>query len=236
MKETKNGCDLSSCYLCTHCIKDWLPAIASNKKNFLVKKGERIFTEGDAVSGIYFIYSGKVKVHKRWDNEKEIIIRFAKGGDILGHMGLGNEPIYPVSTTAIEATTVCFIDLQFFESSLNVNPRLTYSLMKFFANELQESEKRMRNLVHMPVKERIALALLTLKKQFGTTKTGAINIELSRQELSAFAAVSYETLFKVTNEFIHYNWIELSGKNMKVLNETAMQEMIIATNGQSFST
>jgi len=235
MKETKNGCDLNSCYLCTHCIKDWLPAITANKKNFQVKKGERIFTEGGAVSGIYFIYSGKVKVHKRWDNEKEIIIRFAKGGDILGHMGLGNEPIYPVSTTAIEATTVCFIDLQFFESSLNVNPKLTYSLMKFFANELQESEKRMRNLVHMPVKERIALALLTLKKQFGITKTGAINIELSRQELSAFAAVSYETLFKVANEFVQNNWVELTGKNMKVLNEPALQEMISATNGQSFS-
>jgi CRP/FNR family transcriptional regulator len=44
----------------------------------------------------------------------------------------------------------------------------------------------------MPVKERIALALLTLKKQFGVTETGALNTELTRQDLSSFAAVSYE--------------------------------------------
>src|SRR4051812_27938325 len=165
MKETKNGCDLANCYLCSHCVKDWHPAIAAHKKNFIFKKGERIFSEGDAVKGIYFIFSGKVKVHKQWDSDKEIILRFAQTGDILGHLGLGEASVYPVSTTAIEPTTVCYIDLSFFESSLQINPGLTYSLMKLFANGLQESEKRMRNLVHMPVKQRIALALLTLQKQ-----------------------------------------------------------------------
>lgn len=227
MKETKNGCDLTSCYLCTHCAGDWRPAIAVHKKNFTIKKGQRIFSEGDSVTGIYFIFSGKVKVHKRWDADKEIILRFAKPGDILGHLGLGNEPVYPVSTTAIEPATVCFIELPFFESSLNMNPKFTYSLMKFFANELQESEKRMRNLVHMPVKERIALALLTLKKQFGVDDTGALNIELSRQDLSSFAAVSYETLFKVTNDFIRNNLIEVKGKNLSITNENALMEMTL---------
>ena len=225
MKETKNGCDLTNCYLCRHCINDWKPAIASHKTNFIVKKGQRIFNEGDSVTGIYFVFSGKVKVHKRWDDEKEIILRFAQAGDILGHLGLGSDPTYPVSTTAIEPTVVCYIDLPFFESSLQVNTRLTYSLMKLFANELQESEKRMRNLVHMPVKKRIALALLSLQKQFGITETGTINIELTRQDLSSFAAVSYETLFKVTNEFIQNNWITSNGKTIKIINEALLTAM-----------
>jgi CRP/FNR family transcriptional regulator len=226
MKETKHDCDLTSCYLCTHCTGDWKHAIAVHKKNFTIKKGQRIFSEGDPVTGIYFIFSGKVKVHKRWDDDKEIILRFAKSGDILGHLGLGNESVYPVSTTAIEPGVVCYIDLPFFESSLNVNPKLTYSLMKFFANELQESEKRMRNLVHMPVKERIALALLTLKNQFGADETGALNIELTRQDLSSFAAVSYETFFKVTNDFIQNNWIAVNGKCIRIANEEVLKEMI----------
>jgi CRP-like cAMP-binding protein len=227
MKETKNGCDLTNCYLCKHCTNDWIPAIAAHKKNYTVKKGQRIFSEGDSVTGIYFIFSGKVKVHKRWDKEKEIILRFSKSGDILGHLGLGNEPVYPVSTTAIEPTTVCYIDLSFFESSLQVNPKLTYSLMKFFANELQESEKRMRNLVHMPVRERIALALLTLHKHFGTTESGNINIELTRQELSSYAAVSYETLFKVINDFKQNNWISSNGKSIKITNEALLRSITL---------
>jgi CRP-like cAMP-binding protein len=231
MKGSKDTCDLTTCYLCTHCAADWNPAIAVHKTNYTFKKGQRIFTEGDAVTGIYFIFSGKVKVHKRWDNDKEIIIRFSKTGDILGHLGLGNEPVYPVSTTAIEPTVVCFIDLSFFESSLQVNPKLTYSLMKFFANELQESEKRMRNLVHMPVKERIALALLTLNKQFGVTEGGTLNIEITRQDLSSFASVSYETLFKVTNDFIQNKWLEVNGKTIRILNEAPLREMTLDLKG-----
>jgi CRP-like cAMP-binding protein len=227
MKQPKNGCDLTTCYLCRHCSQDWNPAIAGHKQNIVIKKGARVFSEADSVTGIYFIFSGKVKVHKRWDDDKEIILRFAAAGDILGHLGLGSDPVYPVSATAIEPTIVCYIDLSFFESSLNVNPKFTYSLMKLFANELQESEKRMRNLVHMPVKERIALALLTLQKQFGITGTGALNIEITRQDLSSFAAVSYETLFKVTNDFIQNKWITVNGKMINIIDEQSLKAITV---------
>jgi CRP-like cAMP-binding protein len=225
----KYECDLATCLMCSCCIHDWLPAIAAQKKNISIKKGQQIFSEGDAVTHIYFVYSGKVKVHKRWDDEKELIIRFAKPGDILGHLGLGKNPVYPVTTTAIEPTVVCSIDLSFFESTLSVNPKFTYTLMKIFANELQESEKRMRNLVHMPVKERIALALINLKKQFGVDDQDVIAIELTRQDLSSFAAVSYETLFKVTNEFLQHKLIEVKGKSLKLIDEQALTAMTVNT-------
>jgi len=226
MKESKTKCDLNTCFLCTNCIKDWLPAIAANKKNLEVKKGQPVFKEGEAVTGIYFIYSGKVKVHQRWDADKELILRFAKQGDILGHLGLGKDPVYPVSATAIEHSIVCYIDLAFFESSLNVNPKLTYALMKFFADELQESGKRMRNLAHMPVKERIALALLMLKERFGLDKDGAIDIELTRQDFSSFIGASYEALFRGINEFLQAGLFEISGKSFKLINEAALTQLV----------
>jgi len=225
MKNNKHGCDLQSCMLCRFCVKDWLPAIEANKTNLLIKKGQQIFTEGDPVKGVYFIYSGTVKVHKRWDREKELIVRFAQKGDILGHMGLGNDPIYPVTTTALEPTIVCYVSMAFFESTLNVNNQLTYKLMRFFANELQESEKRVRNLVHMPVKGRIAQAFIALEHQFGTTAEGYINIELTRQDISSFAGGSYETLFKVMHELTNEQIIEISGKNIRIINGIALKEL-----------
>src|SRR5690606_16650632 len=129
--------------------------------------------EGEIVKGIYFVASGIVKVHKRWDSEKELITRFAKKGDIIGHLGLGNDPLYPVSATAISASIVYYIDLDFFHATLNVNPKLTYDLMRFFANELQDSQKSMRNLAHMSVKGRVANTFLQLKNQFRMDDEGA---------------------------------------------------------------
>ncbi|BAU52381.1 Crp/Fnr family transcriptional regulator [Mucilaginibacter gotjawali] len=212
----KNECDLKSCFLCKFCLKDWIPAIAANRKNFEVKKGQQLFKEGDPAAGIYFIYSGAVKVHKRWDNEKELILRFAKTGDIVGQMGLGPEATYPVSATAIEAGLACFVDMEFFDSTLNINTQFTKQLVMVLANDLKESEKRMRNLAHMPVKGRVAQALINLKNQFGTNNDGYINIELSRQDLASFTGASYESLFRVINDLTEEKLIGVSGKSILI--------------------
>jgi len=226
MKDPKHVCDVKSCFLCSSCIPDWLPAIAANKTNLLFKKGQAIFSDSDIVKGIFFVYAGKVKVHTRWDDDKDLILRFAQTGDILGHLGLGDNPAYPISATAVENTIVCFVKMAFFESSLNVNPQFTIKLMKFLANSLQESEKRMRNLAHMPVKERIAQALLSLKNQFGLNDAGYIAVELAKQDIASYAGVAYETFFKVTQEFLQGNLIEVNGKSFKLVNETGLKAVV----------
>ncbi|MHA4807659.1 Crp/Fnr family transcriptional regulator [Flavitalea flava] len=219
MKKDNHDCDLKSCFLCQQCLPEWIPAIAANKKNLHFKKGESIFTEGDIVAGIYFVYGGKVKVHKKWGSEKELIIRFAKKGDIFGHRGLGHETLYPVSATALEPVNVCFIDLAFFQATLKVNYAFIYQLLLFFADELQESEKKMRNLAHMQVKGRIAQALLALKDKFGLTKEGIIDLSLSRQDLASFAGTTYETVFRIINEFAQDQVISVDGKKISIRDE-----------------
>lgn len=219
MKQNKKTCDLQSCVLCRQCLKDWLPAIDNNRKSFHFKKGELLFKEGETMTGMYFIHNGLVKVHKHWNNDKELILRLAKGGDIVGHRGLGTDTIYPVSGTALEPTDVCYVDLDFFNSTLKVNPGFLYDLMMFFASELKESEKRMRNLAHMPVKGRVANALLFLKQKFGTTTEGYIDITLSRQDLASYTGTTYETLFRTLNELIEENAIKMDSKNIILLRE-----------------
>lgn len=217
MKRSKAECDLKSCFFCRLCLKEWLPAIDVNRKNFQLKKGETLFSEGDKVTGIYFVFSGKVKVHKKW-GDKELIVRFANQGAIVGHRGLGTSLVYPVSATAIEPVTVCFIDLDFFLATLKVNHDFTYQLMMFFADELQVSERKMRNLAHMSVKGRVAQALLTLRDRFGVTNEGYIDINLSRQDLASFAGTTYETVFRIMNEFTQDDIVSVAGKNIVIKN------------------
>ena len=223
---TKNECDLESCFLCRFCLSDWLPAIAANRENISVKRGQLLFKEGDPVKGIFFIYSGAVKVHKRWGTEKELILRFARQGDIVGHMALGKDTVYPVSATAVEAGVVCYVSIDFFESTLSINNKLARQVVFVLANDLQESEKRMRNLAHMPVKGRAAQALLTLKAQFGTTPEGFINIELTRQDLSSFTGAAYESLFRVMNEFTDENIIKVAGKKILLADENRLIALV----------
>lgn len=226
MKKSHPSCNLSDCILCRLCLPDWIPAVELNRKIILLKKGQQAFTEGDLVTGIYFIYSGTMKVHKRWNHEKELIVRFARPGDMVGHLGLGKEARYPVSATALEPTSVCYLGMPFFESTLKVNPGLTYTLMRVLANELQESHRAMRNLVHMPVKARIAQALLSLKNQFGTRGNNFLDIAISRQDIASFAGTTYETLFKVLNDLTKEGLVRLNGKGIAIHDEGALRTII----------
>jgi CRP-like cAMP-binding protein len=226
MKKSKIDCDLHSCTFCNQCIKEWLPAIEAHRTTYLYKKGETLFKEGDAVTGIYFLNSGKVKVHSRWDGDKELIIRFACSGDIVGHRGIGKQLVYPITATTLEPASACFIPLDFFEASLKVNPNYMYQLLLFYAAELQESEQRMRNLAHMPVKGRIAHAFLSLKNKFGMNEEGLLDIELSRQDLSSYVGATYETVFRTMSELIEANLIGVSGRQMTIKNEAGLQQLL----------
>jgi CRP/FNR family transcriptional regulator len=226
MIKNQHLCDLNTCFLCTNCLSDWKPAIEANKKNLLIKRGQEVFKEGDALTGIYFVYEGCIKVHKKWDNEKELIVRFAQKGDIFGHLGLEGNNTYPATATALETTTVCYLPMEFFESSLKINNAFAIKLMRFFAAELQNSEKRMRSLVHLPVKARVAQSIISLKNQFGVNADGLINIELTRQDLASLSGAAYESLFRTINDLVADNIIEVMGKSMSIKNEQALLQLI----------
>ncbi|GEP89821.1 cAMP-binding domain of CRP or a regulatory subunit of cAMP-dependent protein kinases [Chitinophaga terrae (ex Kim and Jung 2007)] len=226
MKKDKEGCDGNTCMLCRWAVKEWKPAIALQHKNYLLKKGELLFRENEPVNGIFFVYDGLVKVHKHWGDDKELIIRFARKGDIVGHRGMGTrEAIYPVSATAMAPTQVCFVDMEFFTSSLKVNQGLLYELLLFFADELQTAEKQMRNLVHMPVKARLANAFLLLESQFGYNKEGFIDIELNKQDLASYIGATFETTFRVLNELIEARLIAIAGKYYTILNVPKLTQL-----------
>lgn len=227
MKKKLITCDMNSCFLCKNCLPEWKGAVTINKKNLFIKKNEVIFREGDEVTGIYFVISGNVKVHKKWGQDKEVILRFASDGAILGHRGLDSKT-YPITATALEDSILCYFNLEFFEASLKVNNELTYQLMMFFVKDLQESENKMRNLAHMSVKGRVAQALIYLENQFGLKEDGFINIRLTRQVLASYIGATYETVFRVIAELLDEKIVTTQDKYIKVIDQKRL--LILTTN------
>ncbi len=219
-------CNLYDCFLCQHCMIEWRPLIGINKETRIVKKGKPVFNEDDDVEGIYFVYTGWVKIHKKWTHPKELIVRFAGPRDIIGHRGLGEKRNYPVSATALEDAIVCFVSEEFLESCLRANPGLTYQLMQFYAAELQKADRRMRDLALMEVKGRIAGALLDMNAKFGTNRDGYISMPASRQDIASYAGTTYETLFKLFNELKKDKLISTSGKFIKIKNAVKLHELL----------
>ena len=221
-----SSCNLNDCFLCQSCIPEWKELIALRKTTLMIKKGKPIFREGEKVKGIFFLYSGYAKVHKQWLPQKELILRFAGPGDILGHRGLGGVDSYPVSATALGDLSLCYISHEFLETTLKANPTLTYKLMHFYAAELQRAEQRMRDLVHMEVKGRVAGALLELASFFHLNKEKYIAVTITRQDIASYAGTTYETVFKFFTELIAAKIIDTSGKDIRIIDPARLEKYI----------
>ncbi|WP_293944638.1 MULTISPECIES: Crp/Fnr family transcriptional regulator [unclassified Sphingobacterium] len=232
MKSKKaTTCD-HSCLMCRYVLKDWLGQIDLHRKQIKVKKGEQFIAEGEAVHGIYFVQSGLIKVHRNL-GDKDIIVRFAKEGDIVGHRGVSSEQaVYPISATALEPTQLCFVDLPFFMSTLRINSELSYQLMLFYADELQLSEQKMCNLVQLSVKNRLAWSLLLLHRIFGAgASDGYIGLALSKKDLASYVGTTYETFYRMLGELVAMGAITVDGKKIfikdfKQLNRLASEQEV----------
>jgi len=196
---------------------EWKEVIALKKTTLTVKKGKPVFSEGEKVTGIFFLYAGYVKVHKLWLGQKDLILRFAAPGDILGHRGLGGIDYYPVTATALEDSRLCYISNDFLDASLKANPTLTYQLMHFYAAELQRAEQRMRDMVHMEVKGRVAGALLEI---------AALPLTVTRQDIASYAGTTYETVFKFFTELTNEKIISTSGKDIRINDPVRLKSYI----------
>ena len=222
----EGSCGLDQCFLCRHCLPEWKNLVVLKKQTLVYKKGKKIIQEGEPVQGIFFINEGSVKVFRKWGEEKELILRFAKTGDVLGHRGFGGDAFYPISAVAMEDCKVCFIDGAFLEASLTANTAFTYELMKLYAMDLQKAEKRMSDLAHREVKGRIVLALFEIMEVFGVNEDGFVSVPISRQDIASYAGTTYETVFKFFTDLSDKNILTTNGKSIKINDQQNLQAFL----------
>lgn len=226
MKIEKGSFDAGDTFLYQRCLPEWRPALDAHRRIIHYKKGETIFSEGDTVEGVFFMVTGVVKVHKHWADDKELIIRFARQQDIIGHRGLSSgRQLYPISATVLADATVCFITTAFFRSTLTVNSAFAYDFLMFMADELQLSEQRMRDLAHMQVRGRVAKALLSIEKKFNSNEDGYISFPVSRQDIASYTGAAYETVYKLLTEFTEAAYIQTDGKHIMLKDKKNLEAM-----------
>jgi CRP-like cAMP-binding protein len=219
-------CHCKDCSILRNCSGKWLSVINHRKGFFQRKKGQALIREGMPLTDFYFIFHGKVKVVATGLYGKQQIKRLAKTGDILGLRGLGDDYIFHASVYALEDCRVCSVDKNLFIDILKANPDLLFEVVLLIARELRRSETRMKNLTLFNVREKVAEAILYINSVFGVTRTGELNIQLSRQEIAEIAMTTKEQISKVLSEFKYEGKIQTDGKKIAILNLPALQSMI----------
>lgn len=212
-------CSASHCFI--KCCNEEAKVEADILRNPIVlAKNQIIFIQGTTAGGIYFVSSGFVKVTQKINNEKERVIRFAKKGDIIGHRGFGinKHPMYSVSATAVNVCSLCYFEYKRFYNLLHDCNKLSLRLMEFYSEELQKSEFKNSILSNLPVRERLAYALIELNNFFsnGNSQNGDGRISISRKDLANYIGTTRENVCNYLTEFKNDELIDVSENGIKV--------------------
>ncbi len=236
MREEKD-CHLTrSCHFCpiekesifSNLSSEDAQALECQKNVSAYHKGQNLFVEGSFVFGIYCLSKGNVKLTKLDHQGKEVILKLAKAGDLLGRSSLFDDSPSSYTATAIDDVTICFISKKTFIHLMEKNSSLAMSYLKRLSKNLSELEEGLYHSYSHNVLERLAALILELKEGRGEEVSPGrfrLNIRLSREEMASMIGTSSETLIRFMSMLREEEILSQEGKVMFIEKLDKLEEI-----------
>lgn len=205
--------------------KGELLRVSNCKTSKIIKKGEVLFNEGEHINGVFCIKDGVCKVSKLSDNGREQIIHLIKRGDLLGERSLINDEVSNLKATALNDMEICFIPKQEIIKDLESNNNFTMSVLKNMASSLKNADNVIVDMAQKTVKQRLAHLLIYLNDNFNKNPNGALDINLSREDIANIIGTATESAIRLLSELKKKGFINLKGKEIFILNFKGLQNM-----------
>ena len=152
-----------------------------------------------------------MKVYNTSDGGRELIVKVAQGGYLLGFLALFKEDAYHESAAALEDCSVKLVPKSDFAALVFGNRDVNARFIKMLASHVAEREQQLIELAYNSVRKRVATALVQLHDQTHTT------IGLLREDLASLAGTAKETLIRTLTDFKNEGMIEIHDGSIQVL-------------------
>lgn len=194
--------------------------LCENSEYKFYKKNQNLFHENTNPIGIYYLDKGKIKVYKTGIHRNEQIVRFVSSGDFFGMISVITGENRITSATALEDSFVCFIPKEAFMERVKEKPELSYFFMNCLSKVIKEIENRNISIVQMSERERLAEALLTIYKKYGSD-----TIRILKKDLANFTNIGRKKLTSYLYKFKEKKLIAFNSERIKILDVTGLKDL-----------
>ena len=168
-------------------------ALASASRQTHYAKGETVFREGQPAEAVCIVKEGRVHLMKFLEGGQTSTTCVMAGGDTFCCLPALDRQPYPADAVAAVDSVIVRIPISAFHDLLQRNPAFLQRSLCLFCERLRQVEHRSCR-VYDSVERRLAQALLTLAKKFGST------IPLTKHELAELANTTVETTIRVLSQ------------------------------------
>lgn len=202
---------------------DLLKEALEDRKIRSFKKKQAIYNEGDRVTGIWLLLSGKVKTTKLTEDGREFLTGIYEPDDFLATNALFSEGTYHDTAVTLEESHLVLFPNAQFEEFINLYPDVSEKFIRILSNQIREKEEHLMQLAYNSVRKRVAEGLLKFYRQRANISENTVSV--SRNDLAAMTGTAQETVSRTISDLCDEGLIEKQGNMIVVLNEQKLERL-----------
>jgi CRP/FNR family cyclic AMP-dependent transcriptional regulator len=176
---------------------------------------EVLFVAGDPGDGFYRLDEGLLKVSIASAAGAERILAILGPGSIVGDLAIIDGLPRSASATALRNCKLQFVSRAAFSAYAAKEPSIYKYLVKMLAARLRDTDQIVAAESFLPLRGRVARAMLELANGFGHNVGGTrvvIRQKVSQRDLAAMAGIARENVSRIMNEWMRMKIVtRLSG-------------------------
>lgn len=187
----------------------------AHAKRVTLAADEVLFIAGDPGDGCYRIEQGLLKVSIIGSSGAERILAILGSGAIVGELSTIDGLPRSASVSAVRDSELNFISRAAFQAFATNHPEVYQHLVALLAARLRDTDEVLAAGSFLPLKGRVARALLDLAEAFGQDVGGGrilIRQKISQSDVAAMAGIARENVSRILNDWIRLKLVSrLSG-------------------------
>jgi CRP-like cAMP-binding protein len=186
------------------------------------KAGDIIVKQDALSTNVMYIKTGLVKIHIKGPI-RERIMRITKAPAYLCLPSTFGDKVIHFSATAIEETSVCFIDSSVFKKFIYENGDFAFQIIIDMSKvELQNYHNCLNNAQKQNI-GRIADAILFFAGEIYNSTS--FTLPVSRQEMADLTGITRESASRILTDFHNEKILEIDGRKINIMNETLLKQI-----------
>lgn len=195
--------------------------------NRLYHEGTHLFMQGDPMTNVYFILSGKVKIYRTDLQGKEQIVNVLGEGQMFPHQGFFRKDNYPAHAEVLEEAVLVYIPIPLFENFLIRNPLVSIKVFRVLGDIIVDLQNRLEEQILHNTYEQIILLLLRLIKSHGKDIDEdhvRLTTQFTNKDLANMIGSSRETVSRTLTKLRKNQLVQNDKYGNLILNKTALQD------------
>ena len=186
--------------------------------------GDNIIKQDALSTNVVYVKSGLVKIHIKGPI-RERIMKIVKAPTYLCLPSTFGDKINHFSATALEETSVCFIDVTIFKQFIYTNGDFAFQIiLDMSKGELQNFHNCLNNAQKQNI-GRIADAILFFASEI--YKSNTFTLPVSRQDLADLTGITRESASRILTNFHNEKILEIDGRKITILNEGLLRQISV---------